>query len=143
MSRLDLVYGFRRIPAKCRFGASLGRGRAFRRTAVTSARKPCACRTLAASGRSGGLDDLRANAGLSRRRSRVRVPSLPLRPTRMSGRFAVRYTAKALLRRPGVGGVDRALEDAPSSWRVGRVPTPQACVGLSEEAVAGSRRVDP
>src|SRR2546430_16371574 len=59
MSRLDLVYGFRRIPAKCRFGASLGRGRAFRRTAVTSARRPCACRTLAASGRSGALDDLR------------------------------------------------------------------------------------
>jgi hypothetical protein len=40
--------------------------------------------------RSGGLDDPRANVGLSRRRSRVRVPSLPLLEPNRAARRGLR-----------------------------------------------------
>jgi hypothetical protein len=48
MSRLDPVHAFRRIPPKCRIGASFRLRPCIRRNTVTSPRKPDACRTLAA-----------------------------------------------------------------------------------------------
>jgi hypothetical protein len=88
MSRLEYVDVFRRIPPKCMFRARLAHGRCTQAEHGDIAAEarclqnacsdqgrvcPCASRSLEAVGT--------LIAGLSRRRSRVRVPSLPLSPS--------------------------------------------------------------